>query len=79
MSNGKDMIDQMELEKQMEKWSAPEQFIARQVYEIKKNCVMCNPSDSGGKKRTITNAASGGLTGAIVAGIAMLIEYLRGH
>ena len=41
MSNGGQMLNQLEFEKQIETWTDPEKFIARQVYEVNNRCGVC--------------------------------------
>jgi len=84
------MINDLEFEKQIEKFSESEKFLARQLYAVQTRCVPCATQLTeheerldileGRKtstKQLLTNSAGGGITGAIVGGVIAMIEYFR--
>lgn len=62
MPNGKQMLNDLELEQRIASFSPAEQFLAREIYDMKKACAQCGrPS----KQQQAYNYT--GLTGMIVA------------
>ncbi len=69
------MLNRMELDKKIEKWSPAEQFLAREIYELKQKCPACRVNKSG----LIIGSGAGISGGAItLIGQAILNKLLGG-
>ncbi len=66
------MLNDLEFEQKIKDFSPAERFLAREIYEIKKQCAMCNQPD---RKQRVFNIT--GLVGFVVAVIVGLIEYFK--
>ncbi|MFA4917130.1 MAG: hypothetical protein WC560_10730 [Syntrophales bacterium] len=64
-----EMLNDLELEDQIKDFSPAEQFLARQIYDVKKNCPACHNT----KRQQI---GIGGLSGIIGGAVVFAIEYL---
>jgi hypothetical protein len=51
MANGQEILDKLELEKEIESWSDQDKFIARQLYDIKVQCGACQAKISDHDRR----------------------------
>lgn len=75
MANGKQMIDDLEFEKDIESFTREGQFLARQIYEIRKRCPACKyPS----KKQYIVYGTGAGGGVLIVYEVARVLAGLLG-
>jgi hypothetical protein len=66
-----DMNSDLEFEKQIKEFNRAEQFLARQIKEMKENCPSCNP----GKRQGFFNVS--GLLGFVTAVILAVMEGMR--
>lgn len=66
------MLNDLDLEEKIKKFSPAEQFLARELYELKLKCPMCKPPS---KKQLVINVA--GASGLIIAIIEGLVLWLK--
>ena len=73
MPNGKEMLDEMTLEGMIKDWSLPEQFLARGLMEVRRNCnERGGCSDFRFSKRQLAIGTSG--IGFISIVVSLIIE-----
>lgn len=71
MANGKNMLSDFDFEKKIENFNPAERFLARQIWEIRKQCPACNPPP---RKRQYVAYGAG--TGGGVVIVYAVIELL---
>ena len=80
MPNGREMLDDMHLEEMIKTWTEPEQFLARGLMEVRRNCnERGGCSDFRFSKRQLAVGTSGvGIISIIVAVLFKVAERLLG-